>query len=1149
MRIRRVTVHGFKSYEDTVVFGPFSPGQNALVGLNGTGKSNFYSAIGFVLLDEYAHIRVTERKGLLHEGHAKNSMTAFVEIIFDNVNRLIPIDTDEVSIRRSIGIKKDEYFVDRKNSTRQDVHNLLESCGFSPASGYYIVRQGRINALALMKDSDRLDLLMDVAGTKFYDQQREESLKMIDESEGRTEKIRESLGYIRERLRQLEDEKAELELHEQLDRERRAVEFLLQKRELHSIREELQVREQELEQETLSGEEDRKRLSGLRQSIKGGQSQLNELKEREQRVNAEKDRIEKKNTKAIREKTRAEYEARELEDKRIHSDQLRADLNTKLEHLDFQITDTESRLARTTAQLDEISDLKAAVEGEFDGLQQVLGGKIEDPTATQNELARTQTILSSLREEENQLAEDIRQTQTRHDSLLQKQSTIEEQLAEGVTENRTAVQTRNHLMNERKEQWKEEARIEHDLKKVQSHIGKLRAKMDTSIPAQIASGLQALKDFHVDGCHGPLIDHISCDPELNTALSVVAKARLFNVIIDTDDSAEIVIKRLRESNRGRLTFMALNCLSTDNFEMPEGVTPLISSIRFDPKFRPAIANVFGKIALADSLRDGVLLSTQHNVSCVTREGDFVNCHGPMTGGSRAHRKSPLDLAVLLTQREVQEEELTGQLHIVRQRLAEIEQQIQVATKRLNIVEVTRSKVESERSELSLEIQSITEELSAKNQQLEERHRRVQTTERRILSIEKRLASIQEFNSRAGGDVITQSEDLRRRKEQLARQHLALLTEKLEFASQLNDRLIPRRKRTFDEISRLDSDAIGQRLAEVEGIIEVVNQRLAAAVSRGQELDEELIERANTINAVEENLLRQQREEERLQRTVQNQSKGIESIMARVGLLKQREEECLKLQKDIEPFPEAQIAEKEHFTGSDLRRQLANINTEAKRYRHVNKKAIEQYRAFSVEQEDLEQRESELTHSAESIKSLIQTLDTRKEEAIARTFAQISDNFSHIFAQLEPSATGTLVLQRDEEQGMYTGVAIRVRFDGQLEIASLAQLSGGQKALVALTLVFAIQKFAPAPFYLFDEVDSALDQKYRCAVAEVIHTVCHPEDGSDAAQVIFTTFKPELLEQCDSYFAVRYDRGRSTVVNIHAEDARAIVAEQKEPEDE
>jgi structural maintenance of chromosome 3 (chondroitin sulfate proteoglycan 6) len=1011
------------------------------------------------------------------------------------------------------------------------------------------VCQDRINTLALMKDSDRLDLLMDVAGTKFYDQQRDESLKMIMESESRTGKIRESLSYIRERLRQLEDEKAELELHEQLDRERRAVEYLLQKRELLGITEELRLREQERERENRSSEEERRQLAGLRQSMKGLQMQAGELRESEQRMAQEKDRIEKRMMKAIRMKTRGEYEVRELEDKRLHSDELRADLAGRLSLIDEQIAETEAELAHTTSELDAVADQKASVEGAFDGLQQILGGTVEDPTAAQMELARAQDVLRAMQAEEAALADDIRTTDRRKQALLSEQAEVQEQLSASAGAHRDAVQERNNLLNERKDQWREEARVEHELKKIQVHIGKLRTKVETSIPLQIASGLQALKELQsVDGLFGPLIDHIGCDDDLNTAVSVVAKNHLFDVVVDTEDIGEALIQRLQQSKRGRLTFMALKSMPTNYFQMPDGVTSLLSLLRFKEQFRPAVAKIFGKFALVESLREGARVAAQHRINCVTREGDLVNCHGPMTGGSRAERKSMLDLASLLGQREGQEAELKELIRQIAQRLSEIERRIQTASQRLSATEVACSTAGSRRGELVLAIQGLSDELSAKRQQLDERHRRVQAAERHILSVERRLKQIHEFNTHAGGDAVAQADELRRQKDQLGRQYLGLLTRKLELSSLVNDRLLPRRRRTLDDIARLDLDAVTRRLADVQLEVADANQRLQATTARSSELDAELSNCARTISEIEDEIVRQQRDEERLQRMVQNQLKTVESIVARISLLKQREEECLRQHKNIGILPEAEITAKESFSASELRRQLANINNEAKRYRHVNKKAIEQYRAFSSQQVELQQRESELTQSAESIRALIQTLDTRKEEAIARTYAQISDNFSQIFSELEPGARGMLVLQHDQEQGTYTGVAIRVQFGGQPEVTTLAQLSGGQKALVALTLVFAIQRFAPAPFYLFDEVDSALDQKYRHAVAQLIHSVCHPADESDAAQVIFTTFKPELLENCDRYFAVRYDVGHSSVVEINSDDANAIVAEQNEPDE-
>jgi structural maintenance of chromosome 3 (chondroitin sulfate proteoglycan 6) len=513
------------------------------------------------------------------------------------------------------------------------------------------------------------------------------------------------------------------------------------------------------------------------------------------------------------------------------------------------------------------------------------------------------------------------------------------------------------------------------------------------------------------------------------------------------------------------------------------------------------------------------------------------------------RKSALELTTLLAQRQQHEAELGQALTKIRSELTQIEQAILAATMTLNETEAERSRLRSAKNDIALVVQGCTDELASKRQQLEERHRRVQTTERHILSVEKRLNSIQEFNSQAGGDTLQKAEDLRAQRDDLSKRHLALLTRRLELASHLNDRLLPRRKRIVDEIASLDIDSIKQKLSDAENEIQTSGERLDSATVQGESLEADLSRIGYETSSLEDDLARRQREEERLQRTVQNQMKTIETIMARISLLKQREEECMKQQKDIGPLPETEIKEREGLSARELHRELAGINTEAKRFRHVNKKAIEQHRAFSAQQEDLEAREQELSKSAESIRKLISTLDARKEEAIARTFAQVSENFSQIFSELEPAARGQLVLQCDEDTGAYTGVAIRAQFGDQAEVASIAQFSGGQKALVALTLVFAIQRYAPAPFYLFDEVDSALDQKYRRAVAGLMHQFCHPEANVPPAQIIFTTFKPELLEGCDKYFAVKYDRGRSVALEITATDANRIVAEQHEGDDD
>ncbi len=228
MHIKQVIIAGFKSYKDQVEVEPFSPHHNLIVGRNGTGKSNFFDAIGFVLLDSrFSHMSAERRKKLLHEGASSNVVSAFVEIVFDNSDERLPVEKDEVRLRRHIGVKKDEYFLNRKHVSRSDVVNMLEAAGFSRSNPYYVVQQGKVQQLCSMADHERLALLKEVAGTKVYEDRRAKSVKIMEETEERRKKVDEVVDFIDERLGELQEEKKELCAYQALDKQRRALQYSL----------------------------------------------------------------------------------------------------------------------------------------------------------------------------------------------------------------------------------------------------------------------------------------------------------------------------------------------------------------------------------------------------------------------------------------------------------------------------------------------------------------------------------------------------------------------------------------------------------------------------------------------------------------------------------------------------------------------------------------------------------------------------------------------------------------------------------------------------------------------------------------------------------------------------------------------------------
>ncbi|CAB1111349.1 unnamed protein product [Ectocarpus sp. CCAP 1310/34] len=266
MHIKQVSMSGFRSFRSQPEIESFSPRHNVIVGRNGSGKSNFFDAIQFALLNQrFSNLRQEERQLLLHEGAGAKLMSAYVEIVFDNSDGRLAQDGDEVVLRRNIGMKKDEFFLNLKRVTKQEVggkeeefdrgvigalkvSSLLESAGFSKANPYYIVQQGKVSALTLMKDAERLNLLKEVAGTKVYEERRQESLKIMDELNNKFEKIQEVISFIEERLGELEEEKEELGAYQKHDKQRRALEFALYDKELTKARESLQDKDRAMEE-------------------------------------------------------------------------------------------------------------------------------------------------------------------------------------------------------------------------------------------------------------------------------------------------------------------------------------------------------------------------------------------------------------------------------------------------------------------------------------------------------------------------------------------------------------------------------------------------------------------------------------------------------------------------------------------------------------------------------------------------------------------------------------------------------------------------------------------------------------------------------------------------------------------------------------
>ena len=411
------------------------------------------------------------------------------------------------------------------------------------------------------------------------------------------------------------------------------------------------------------------------------------------------------------------------------------------------------------------------------------------------------------------------------------------------------------------------------------------------------------------------------------------------------------------------------------------------------------------------------------------------------------------------------------------------------------------------------------------------------------------------------------------------QRMQLETDVERAGRKLTDNLWKRKAEVEIQLSAMTSEAAaksnqpseltGQQIEALKMQLDEANRRVDKARQKLVQADETSDLAARDRRRAAAELEKWEVEERKASANVQEAIKNSEKLANKLVVAQRRAEDCQRQMREVGTVPAEAMERAARLSAKQLMAQLDKCRAELAKLGHVNKKALEQFTHFSEQQEKLTKRREELDKSLESIQELMDVLDQRKFEAVDLTFKQVTKNFADLFARLVPNGRGQLVMIRehdkeDEEQDeaekaeeeaearpvkvkrkknihaaavdSFKGISVRVSFGGAVgtEMRELSQLSGGQKTLVALTMIFAIQRCDPAPFYLFDEVDAALDAEYRRAVASVI------SDLSKTAQFIMTTFRPELLEHADRFYGVRFRNKVSHIQTVTREEAMDFI---------
>nr|XP_034893028.1 structural maintenance of chromosomes protein 3 isoform X3 [Populus alba] len=1191
MHIKQVIIEGFKSYREQIATEPFSPKVNCVVGANGSGKTNFFHAIRFVLSDLFQNLRNDDRHQLLHEGAGHQVLSAFVEIVFDNSDNRIPVDKEEVRLRRTIGLKKDEYFLDGKHITKTEVMNLLESAGFSRSNPYYVVQQGKIASLTLMKDSERLDLLKEIGGTRVYEERRRESLKIMQETGNKRKQIIQVVQYLDERLKELDEEKEELRKYQQLDKQRKSLEYTIYDKELHDARQKLLEVEEARSKVSEKSAKMYNDVLNAHEESKDLEKVLKDLTKEVQALNKEKEAAEKQQTEAIKKQTELELDVKDMLERFSGNIQAKDDAMKQLDILQKEIQDSQKELNKISPiyeeHLSKEKDITKRImerEKQLSILYQKQGratqfsSKAARDKWLQKEIDDLQRVLSSNLAQEQKLHEEIYRLNA---DLKERDAYIENRKAEIATLDSLIFQSRegfnshkaqrDKLQDERKSLWKKESELSAEIDKLRTEVDKAEKSLDHATPGDVRRGLNSIRricrEYKISGVFGPIIELLDCDEKYFTAVEVTAGNSLFHVVVEDDNISTQIIRHLNALKGGRVTFIPLNRVKAPRVTYPQSsdVVPLLKKLKFSPNFTPAFAQVFARTVICRDLDVATRVARTDGLDCITVDGDQVSKKGGMTGGFYDHRRSKLKFMNMIMQNtksiNIKEEELEK----VRFMLQDIDQRI---TERVT----EQQKIDAKRSHDKSELEQLKQDIANANKQKQFISKALENKEKSLADVRNQIeqlnASMVMKQAEMGTELIDhltpeekyelsqlnpEIKDLKEKLITCRTDRIETETRKAELETNLTTNLKRRKQELEAIISTVDSDTLHgedelkrQELNDAKSLAEVTTLELKRVSDKIDRLKEELKEKKD--KKTELKVL-----EDRYEKTLQDEAKELEQLLSKRSIFLAKQEEYSNKIRELGPLSSDAFETYKRRGVKDLHKMLHRCNEQLQQFSHVNKKALDQYVNFTEQREELQKRQAELDAGDEKIRELISALDQRKDESIERTFKGVARHFREVFSELVQGGHGHLVMmkKKDGDHGdddydddgpreadlegrveKYIGVKVKVSFTGQGETQSMKQLSGGQKTVVALTLIFAIQRCDPAPFYLFDEIDAALDPQYRTAVGNMIRRLADMAN----TQFITTTFRPELVKVADKLYGVTHKNRVSRVNVVSKEDA-------------
>jgi len=1157
-------MENFKSFANKVRV-PFLTGFTAVTGPNGSGKSNIADAILFVLGPKSAKaIRAKRLTDLIWNGgkDKKASSHCEVSLFFDNSDRAIPIEADEVKLTRYVALSpavQDGYnsyfYVNDRKATLDEFDSLLAHARIS-AEGYNLVQQGDIQRIVQMSDADRRRVLDNIAGiTKFDDDigQADSKRKQTEDNLGRIQII---LEEIKKQIHQLSADREGALKYKELSGRLTLAKAQLVYKNREIIEQEINsTKEQLAKYETERAKLQKERL-GLQDQLKSAQARLADLEAKiAERGGAEAKQLKEKLDGLRIERARATdgiatstEEIRRLKAEIADGQKERARVAKEIEAIQRDRASVEGSLGDLTKQLEAAErDLKTldesasrsdskvlVIQKEIIAMTKRVDESEEKTKALVLEGDRANESLERLRNEVVQLADVLKTYQLELDDA-------EFQLKELRSGSKAATKNLAKLQEAFYAKRKEEQELSKQQGELQSAIIELtrqyagmKAEADVAenlkrgYSTAVAGILDARDTGKIKGIHGTIAQLGHLESKYETAILVAAGSRMQAIVVDDDAVAAACIDYLKKSRAGRATFLPLNKMLVGRprgkaiLVAKESVGFAIDLIRFDEKYRDAFFYVLGDTIVVETLDQA--RKYMGGVRLVTLGGELIEASGAMIGGDL--EKTPLrfgapdrreidTVSEKLRKATEESERVTKRLAELRKEVVALETELKDVGGQTSTVDVKASALETKRREFTTKVTAIREDLEAK---------------------QKKLTETEKTAKRVDEDLARFRKDLDSLKAQRETRKSALLEAAPQAVSARMKELMANRTKAGDDVTAarakletLDAQTKVQveRRGEFDQRVDGLLTQKGDHEKRVKEFESSLQKLENEIRGLERMEANMSKEMQGLQGdrdAAYKEKTEVEGEIDKLGhKLETKEDFATNLQTELRAQEEslAKAIEELKSLGreiagklpplDELKRTIGDSETQIQALGPINMRALDDYDAQEKRYAELTDEFAKLGTQRQELINLVLELTERKKEGLGTVFTAINENFKRVYKEISEGGEAELLLENEKDP--FTGGLIIHANPSHKKVLRLEALSGGEKSLVSMAFIFAIQEYDPSPFYLLDEIDQNLDAVNAERVARMIRR------NSSTAQFVQISLRKITLKEADHILGV------------------------------